>query len=353
VLGIDAHGAEFCDPEGAAKAAATGLAIEDGAWGGEPDGEHAGEEEGGGEDECGEGGDDIEEAFDFFDVKELRLAAGIEEPLGGEKLEWDVLIDFLAEGDEGHYGDAGVAELTEGLEKGHIPETFVGAKDAGDALAADDAEEVRAVAEDADVADGTVAVVDDDAGEIEVMGAEGAEEAGLELIELAGDDVGDALAVVAKAVEEEKMMDEGGGVAEAGADEDGATTDGPEGVDVGAGDEDADGDEGAEGKDEGAFGDALGAAVCGIEAEDVGGGREDDGREHDVRPVGGDGGVEILAETDEDAGKGGEVEEDGIEGEMEGDMQPVLPKGAIGIHIGRIWGNSFGREPLLRSGTLS
>ena len=99
-------------------------------------------------------------------------------------------------------------------------------------------------------------------------------------------DVSDALAGIAEAVEQEEMMDERGGVADARADEDRAAADGPEGVEVGAGDEDADGDEGAESEDASAPGDALGAAMGRVEAEDVGRGREDDGRDDDVWPVG-------------------------------------------------------------------
>ena len=86
-----------------------------------------------------------------------------------------------------------------------------------------------------------------------------------------------------------------------------------------------------------------------VEAEDVGRGREDHGRDHDVRPVRGERGVEIRAEPNEDAGESGYVKEDRIEREMEGDMQPVLPKDTIGTHGGRIWGGFVDRDPLLQA----
>ncbi len=127
-------------------------------------------------------------------------------------------------------------------------------------------------------------------------------------------------------------MDEGGGVAEAGADKDGTAADGPEGVDVRPRDEDADGDQRADGEGASPAGDALGPAMGRIEAEDVGRSREDDGGKENVRPVGGYGAVEVLAKADENAGYRGDIKEDGIQGKVEGDEHPVLPEDAIGIH---------------------
>ena len=69
----------------------------------------------------------------------------------------------------------------------------------------------------------------DDAREIEVMRAKGAEEPRLRFVKLAGDDVRHAFARIPKAVEQEEMMDERRRIPDAGADEDGATTDGPKG----------------------------------------------------------------------------------------------------------------------------
>jgi len=159
--------------------------------------------------------------------------------------------------------------------------------------------------------------LDDDAGKIEMVSAEGAEEPRLELIEIGGDHISDALAGAAKDVKEEKVMDERGGVSEASADEDGTAADRLERVDVGAGDEHADGDQGAEGEDGGALGDALGTTVGRVEAEDVCGGRKDDGRHHDVRPVGGEGRIEVLSKPDQDAGESGDIEKNRVQRKME------------------------------------
>lgn len=72
--------------------------------------------------------------------------------------------------------------------------------------------------------------------------------------------------------------------------------------------------------------------MCGIKAEDVDGGGKNDGGDDNVRPVGGDGGVEIRAKADEDARDGAEEKEDGVQREMAGNMPPVFPKGAVGVH---------------------
>ena len=132
-------------------------------------------------------------------------------------------------------------------------------------VALDDFHDVRATAKDADIARGAVAVVLDHAGQIEVMGAEGAKESGLQFVKLARDHIRHPLAGIAEAVEQEEMMDEGGDVAEAGGNQGRATTDRPEGVDVGAGDKQADGGERAKGKNAGAFRNPLGAAVGRVE----------------------------------------------------------------------------------------
>jgi len=142
------------------------------------------------------------------------------------------------------------------------------------------------------------------------MGAEGAEEPGLHLIELARDDVRHALPGVSQAVEQEEVMDQRRRIAKPGADEDDAAADGPEGMQVGARDEHRQGEDGANGQRPGPLGNALRAAVRGVEAEDVGHRREHHRRQHDVRPVGGDGWVEIRSKTDQDAAKGRDIKED-------------------------------------------
>ena len=106
-------------------------------------------------------------------------------------------------------------------------------------------------------------------------------------------------------------------------------------MEVCAGDEEAVRDDGAEGEDSGTVGNALSAAMSGIETEDVSGAREDDGGGHDEGPVGLELGIEVLnVKTDEEAAESGDVKEDGIESEMEGDVEPVGPEDAVGIHDG-------------------
>ena len=64
LFGVDVHGAEFVHAEGSSVVADAFLGVEDGAWGGEFDGECGGEVDGGEEDHGEEGDGDVGDALD-------------------------------------------------------------------------------------------------------------------------------------------------------------------------------------------------------------------------------------------------------------------------------------------------
>ena len=177
-FGVDAHGAEFEHLEFFAEATGAILAIKDRAWGGDGDGDDGEEEEGSGENQSDDGADDVEEALDLFDVDELGFSAGIEKPFGVDEFEGDILFDFLAENNQRHHRNSAVAEFTKVAGHSGAGETFIGAEDAIDFFALDDFGELFSASEDVAWAGELVAVIENDADELEIFATEVGEQAG-------------------------------------------------------------------------------------------------------------------------------------------------------------------------------
>ena len=113
-----------------------------------------------------------------------------------------MLVNFLAEDDEGHDGDAGIAQFAKLAAERGIVEALAGDEHAVYAVVADDIGEVVHFPQHRMARSGLVAETGDDAYEVEVLQADVGEDVRFALIEGAGDDVGDALAGGLECVEE-------------------------------------------------------------------------------------------------------------------------------------------------------
>ena len=196
-----------------------------------------------------------------------------------------MLVDFLADDDEGHDGDARVSELAEALAEGGVDERFAGDEDAVELVFPSEFLEFVGISQHSGFGSRGVTERGDGADKVEVLQPDVGEDAHFPFIKRAGNNIRDALLSGLECEEEVGVVRH-----REQADDDRADGEGDASKRLGF-DEVRKGNERAQGKQE-AHPDqeepAVGAAIYdvgGVKARDVEGGRKRDAREHEMGPV--------------------------------------------------------------------